>query len=349
MNSTFLTLLTYLAFTLFGFGATLPSDFINSDGTITPTIIEILGQTGVRIAGFPVNEEWPDEVARLDSLSCEDVTALIQGRNLLYPNYSWLRKSGTERWESVYTLPEINSLKIINLVMEDTYDSIKGLNMRASYEPVSKTFDGILYLGSTLGSFEERVKSTGVLIDSGKISVDPSSTILYILTGRRKFNEKEREYLLREGNLELLEINNEREGMTWVFEKHKHPLLESMTLEIVDDDAPSASRATTKSTAECFFRKVKPEDGRRYLIVSSHMFAVLQYLTIQRTAYIEGCREVHFEICSHPLERLDLSNLQSTLSQVLDNLARVFYEICAYKKLTGEYPLLVGGHSLGKR
>lgn len=339
MNHPFFVIIMYLSFIVSSFGATLVSDLINEDGSVTETVIEILGHAGVRIEGAPEKEEWPPERAQLNSTACEEVTTLIQGRNSLYPSYSWMRPGDKERWSLSCDLPQANSSKILDLVFESSVSAFKGLNMGSASYPISKDFDGILYLGATLGVFEERVKALNLLIDLKEINIKVPSTRLYILSGKRRFNEKEKGYLLSQNNKNLLEVDNESEGMVWVFHNHSHPFLKSINIEVIDDKFPEEERATTKSTAELFFREIKPKDSERYLLVSSHMFTLYQYLIIKRTAYLEGYEGVHFEMCSHARKAHDSSsNLQSLVAQVLDNLSRIFYEISEYKKLTGDYP-----------
>ncbi len=137
--------------------ATQVSDLIHKDGTVTDAVIEILGQAGVRIKGVPVKKDWPAMVAELDSSSCENVKNLIQGKDPRYPSYSWFAKPGVERWDMSYEKNEINTPKLIALILQPLVDGVKGLNMGSATYPKSNSSSEILLLGSTLGDFASRV------------------------------------------------------------------------------------------------------------------------------------------------------------------------------------------------
>ena len=306
-------------------------NLVNQDGTVTKPVIEILGQAGVRIKGAEANPEWPPMQAELDSADCQKVSDLLQGQDTRYPSYSWFRGNKTERWDMKYELPDANLKKILALVLE-----FGGLDMGASVSPASKAFDGVILLGTTLGDFKQRVQFLNELIDVHQVKIGG----IYILTGKREFNEQEKKLLQSQDATGLLLINNEKEGMEWILNHEKSNALLKFTLIVIDDASPTGMRATTESTVKLFFDKVKPSDGKRYLAVSSHIFTLYQYLILKRVAFEKGYKNVSFEIGGTSLQSSERNSLppEVKLAIALDNLARIFYEICQYKTLTGEYP-----------
>ena len=306
-------------------------NLINQDGTVTKPVIEILGQAGVRIKGLEANSDWPPMQAELDSADCQKICDLIQGKDTRYPSYSWFRGDKTERWDMKYELPDASLKKILALVLE-----FGGLDMEAAVSPASKAFDGVILLGTTLGDFKQRVQFLNELVDVHQVKIGG----VYILTGKRAFNEQEKKLLQNQDAAGLLLINNENEGMEWVFNHEKSNALLKFTPIVINDASPTGIRATTISTVELFFDKVKPADGKRYLAVSSHIFTLYQYLIIKRIAFMKGYKNVSFEIGGPSLQSSERNLLRPEVKSAiaLDNLARIFYEICQYKTLTGEYP-----------
>ena len=317
------------------------SDLIHQDGTVTGTVIEILGQAGVRIKGASVKKDWPAMIAELDSPACENVRSLIQGKDPRYPNYSWFAKPGVERWDMKYENKEIDIKKIINLILMPMVNGVKGLNMGAATYPQSSNFSDILLLVSTLGDFTSRVNFLNQLINERKI--DAKSTTAYILTGKRSFNDAEKEMLTKNGSLDALTVmgaDSEKVGLEWVYNTFiKDPLFAALPVITINDAYPKGIRATTESTLALFFKQSSLSKDKRILGVSTHIFALYQYLILKRVAFQNGF-EGHIEICApalHGSER-DAYPDSKKLAMLLDNLSRIFYEICLYKEKTGVHP-----------
>lgn len=317
------------------------SDLIHKDGTVTDAIIEILGQAGVRIKGISAKENWPAMVAELDSPHCENVKNLIQGKNTRYPNYSWFAKPGVERWDMSYEVKEINTSKLIALILKPMVDGIKGLNMGAATYPKSNAFSHILLLGSTLGDFTSRVNFLNTLVREEYVK--PDQTSVYILTGKRPFNEFEKEMLTKYGTTDALKVlasGSERAGMEWVYNTfEKDSVFASLPVMTIDDSHPKGVRATTESTLVLFFKQKHLEKNRKVLAVSSHIFALYQYLILKRVAYQQGF-EGYIDVCAPALSGSERNAYPDSkkLAMLLDNLSRIFYEICLYKEKTGKYP-----------
>ncbi len=317
------------------------ADIINPDGTITDLVIDILGHAGIRINGVSEKEDWAPERARITSKHCEDVMQLIQGKNPDYPKIAWLISANKERWEADTTshIPEKNIFAILNLTLKASDNTVKRLNMGAATYPKQTHYDGIVLLGSTLGDFKSRVCFLNNLIKTKKIIAIPASTQIYTLTGKRAFNDAEQTMLREKGEVELLKANNEKEGLSWVFAQEKSGALDQFTPILISDDTPTAKRATTESTARLFIDQQKCTSSKNYLFVSSHIFTLYQYLIIKRVA-AESNFQGSIDICGTSIATSERGRypLHQKFNMILDNFARIFYEICAYKKLTRLYP-----------
>ena len=308
---------------------------------MTDTVIEILGQTGVRIKGMLAKKDWPAMVAELDSPSCENVKNLIQGKDPRYPGFSWFAKPGVERWDMRYEKKEINAPKLMNLILMPMVDGVKGLNMGAATYPASSTFSTILLLGSTMSDFSSRVSFLNTLISERK--TETQSTSVYILTGKRSFNDSEKEMLTKRGTpdaLKVLASDSEKTGLEWVYNTFKKDAaFAALPVMTINDASPKGIRATTESTLALFFKQTNVSKDKRILGVSSHIFALYQYLILKRVAHQNGF-EGYVEICAPALSgsERDAYPDSKKLAMLLDNLARIFYEICFYKEKTGQYP-----------
>ncbi len=321
--------------------STQVSDLIHSDGTITDTVVEILGQTGVRIKGMAAKKDWPAMVAELDSPHCENVKNLIQGKNPRYPNYSWFAKPGVERWDMRYEKKDIDAPKLISLILTPMVDGVKGLNMGAATYPKSKSPSEILLLGSTLGDFTSRMRFLNTLLSTNQIK--PDLTSVYILTGKPSFNDFEKEMLTKRGTSDALKVlasDSEKTGLEWVYNTfEKDPIFAALPTITIDDSHPKGIRATTEGTLTLFFKQTGVLKEKRILAVSTHIFALFQYLILKRVAFQNGF-EGQVEICAPALRgsERDAYPDSKKLAMLLDNLSRIFYEICLYKEKTGKYP-----------
>ncbi|MDP4725137.1 MAG: hypothetical protein NWS47_02455 [Alphaproteobacteria bacterium] len=317
------------------------SDLIHADGMVTDTVIEILGQSGVRIKGMPAKENWPAMMAELDSPHCKNVKNLIQGKDPRYPKYAWFAKPGVERWDMAYDGKANNIQRLLDLILSPKVDNIKGLNMGAAAYPASSTFSSILLLGSTIGDFQSRINFLNTLINKNKIKSDLST--IYILTGKRSFNNVEKEMLTKNGSIEALNIlkaDSEKVGLEWVYnQSKKESAFMKLPVIIIDDAHPIGMRATTESTLALFFKQKSLSKDQKVLAVSSHIFALYQYLILKRVAYQYGF-EGYVDVCAPALRdsERDAYPDSKKLAMLLDNLARIFYEICLYKEKTGVYP-----------
>lgn len=317
------------------------SDLINKDGTVTGTVVEILGQAGVRIKGMPAKESWPAMVAELDSPHCENVKNLIQGKDPRYPNYSWFAKPGVERWDMTYDEKTNNVQKLLGLILLQKVDDIKGLNMGAATYPASSTFSAILLLGSTMGDFQSRVNYLNMLIKENKLKSNLS--VVYILTGKRSLNQSEKETLTKNASsdaLKLLKADSEKDGLEWIYNTfEKDAAFAALPVTMINDAYPKGIRATTESTLALFFKQTNLSKDKRVLAVSTHIFALYQYLILKRVAFQNGF-EGQVEICASALRESERDAYPDSkkLAMLLDNLSRIFYEICLYKNITGKYP-----------
>ncbi len=317
------------------------SDIINPNGTITDLMVDILGHAGIRINGVTEKEDWMPERARITSKRCEDVMQIVQGKNPNYPNVTWFISANKERWEADTTspVPEKNIHTILEITLKASDATTKRLSMGTATYPKRTHYDGILLLGSTLGDFKSRVHFLKRLIDAKKIIATPASTKIYILTGKRVFNDAEQKMLREKREVTLLKTNNEKEGLSWVFEQEKGNAFAHVTPILVSDDTPTAKRATTESTVRLFIDQQKCAAGKNYLFVSSHVFTLYQYLIIKRVA-AESNFQGTIDMCGTSIDTSERGRypLHQKFNMILDNFARIFYEICTYKKLTGIYP-----------
>lgn len=317
------------------------SDFIHEDGMVTDTMIEILGQSGVRIKGKPAKNDWPEMIAELDSPHCESVKNLIQGKDPRYPNYSWFAKPGVERWDMTYDGKVKDIKKLLNFILLEKVDTTKGLNMGAPTYPTSSNFSSILLLGSTLGDFQSRVNFLNKLVQEHKVTLDLSA--VYILTGKRSFNDAEKAMLARNASTEALNVlkaDSEKVGLEWIYnQSQKDASLSALPVKVIDDAHPRGLRATTESTAALFFNHTAIQTNKKILGVSTHIFALYHYLILKRVAFQNGFTG-EIEICAPALYGSERNTYPDSkkLAMLLDNIARIFYEICAYKKMTGKYP-----------
>jgi hypothetical protein len=321
--------------------ATTVKDLINPDnGTVTDIMVEILGEAGIHIKGISAKDYWPTQIAVIDSKSCEDVTKLIQGKDERYPNVSWRALENKERWEmNIEGIGKTHQEILINLILLPQYNGIKGLNMGAeTYPKIEQQTPNYSYLllGSTLGDFKVRVEFLYNFLNA--LSYEYSAKN-FILTGKRELNDAEKNQLSTDGSAEALSVldsNNEKEGMEWVYAESNLKYLAPTT---INDAEPRGPRASTESTLVLFFDQVKPTKDTKIIAVSTHIFALYQYLILKRVALEKGF-EGEIAICAPALigtERDAYPNSRK-LAMLLDNLARIFYEICEYKKKTGRYP-----------
>lgn len=325
------------------------NDLIDSDGLVTEIMIEVLGQTGVRIKGHEPKVYWPQMVAELASASCEDVMILIQGKDQKYPNYTWMAPIGVERWNMKMPF-EANAQTLFNLILNSNSNGMKGLNMGVETLPKTENTDDVLLLGSTLGDFEQRVnflnKLTDVTTENKAILKLIPVTQIYILTGKRDFNEPEKKLLTSINTPEALAVlteNRETEGLKWQYARTISPSLAAKEAITIDDANPVGVRATTQSTLIEYFKAIAPTKEiwaqKKVLILSSHIFALYQYLITKRVAYDVGFKG-EIDVCASALCESERNNYPDNvkLAMLLDNLSRIFYEICQYKQKTGHYP-----------
>lgn len=321
--------------------STQVNDLIHEDGTITDTMTEILGQAGVRIKGKTAKSDWPEMIAELDSPNCENVKNLIQGKDPRYPSYSWFAKPGVERWDMTYDGKTKDIKKLLNIILLEKVGNIKGLNMGAPTHPTSSSFSSIFLLGSTLGDFQSRVNFLNKLVQEHKLKLD-SSTV-YILTGKRSFNDVEKAMLTKNGSVEALNVlkaDSEKVGLEWVYgQSQKDAALNVLPVKVINDACPKGIRATTESAATLLFSQTAIPNDKKILGVSTHIFALYQYLILKRVAFQNGFTG-ELEMCApalHGSERNAYPDAKK-LAMLLDNIARIFYEICLYKSITGKYP-----------
>ncbi|MDP3372432.1 MAG: hypothetical protein Q8S21_06070 [Candidatus Paracaedibacteraceae bacterium] len=321
-------------------------DLILSNGLITETMVEILGQAGVRIKGRKPKANWPAMMIELESSSCKDVTRLIQGKAPHHPNYSWRATPDIERWEMSAKNPNtVNMQAIMDLILKPKNNGVKGLNMGAETNPKRSTYSQILLLGSTIGDFNKRIGFLNNLCDKDALHLD-EATKMYILTGKRSFNAQEKVFLQQLNTPDALNILNsdcERNAMEWCYKTIKTPKLSKQEMIIIDDANPTGPRASTQSTLALFFDhdKANKKDWKhkKILLVSSHIFALYQYLIAKRVAFDQGF-DGEIDVCAGSLADSERNAYpdNTKLAMLLDNLARIFYEICQYKEVTGKYP-----------
>ncbi len=82
---------------------------------------------------------------------------------------------------------------------------------------------------------------------------------MFILTGKRSFNESEKEILTKRGTpdaLKVLASDSEKIGMEWVYNTFaKDSVFASLPTITIDDANPKGLRATTESTLALFFKQ----------------------------------------------------------------------------------------------
>jgi hypothetical protein len=141
-------------------------------------------------------------------------------------------------------------------------------------------------------------------------------------------------------------INNEKEGMEWVYKNvTKGSNFPKKVAITINDANPKGKRSSTESTLVSFFQYCNSDLNKcssfhpKILAVSTHIFAIYQYLILKRVAYDYGFTG-SLDICAPALIKTERDSYEpgKKLAMLLDNLARIFYEICLYKEKTGSYP-----------
>lgn len=321
-------------------------DLILSNGIITETMVEILGQAGIRIKGRKPKANWPAMIIEIESASCEKVTRLIQGKDPRYPDYMWRAIPGVERWEMSSQHANVNMHAIMNLMLKTEDNGVKGFNMGAPTYPKDSIYTDILLLGSTIGDFDKRMGCLNNLYDK-KMLHSNEATKMYILTGKRSLNAEEKKFLEQLNTLEALNVlkaDCEKNALEWCYHRLKNHEIAKREMIVIDDANPTGPRASTQSTLALFFEQNKAQKAniknKKLLIVSSHIFALYQYLITKRVAFEQGFNG-EIDVCASPLVESERNAYSDNmkLAMLLDNLARIFYEICQYKEKTGRYPL----------
>lgn len=314
---------------------------IQEDGRITDDMVELLGWTGIRIDHSSVkpNPHWPKAKYTLKSRTLEDVMPAVQGQIL--PEISWRpvvtskQARPLERWEMQKEFTPEQARHIVRL-------SHKILQLNSPITPQHRIYKGTLFLGSTLKSVRQRLRYLNGVVISGTSQITP----ITILTGERKLSPEvgEKPEDLVNNNNGIIPVHpswqcpsqlpkDEGGMMNLVFEQSCHPSLSlDQIITVYTPKKPSEARATTESTLQKWL-ETSPKGGC-YLVISNQPYVLYQYLVIQRCLLKAGRLDIQIEAVGPSSDSSSSSSdsLEHQATVLLDNFARIFYELYQIKK-----------------
>jgi hypothetical protein len=315
-----------------------PLQLFDKNNQATDDVVKLLGLTGIRIQNDSLlpEKEWPEASLTLKSRSLEEITDAVQGR--VNPEIAWKRSNNKERWEMTLTMP-ISEKQIQQI--ESIYTKLGFFN---EAKPQTTTYRGILFLGSTLSSVRKRLAYLNMLIDSKNYNFSH----IYVLSGERKLDKaigESQESLLNPKNGEITfrsdwkghaELpDNETDMIRIVFDQSKHLSLKNDGIIFVHTlKKEGQTRATTETTVYQWLEECHPESGL-YLAISNQPYVLYQKLVIQKALLKAGRSDIRVQVVGPETLRKvpDGSQKKQSVAVLLDNLARIFYEMVEIKKM----------------
>lgn len=286
------------------------SKYVNSDGQVSNLVVQCLGLSGIVIDGELKGEKWPEPIYILSSRDLTEVVRVIQGK--VNPEISWFRKG--ERWTmSNPALSPSTAKEILRLGQQE-------FGFKNPVLPKDKNYQGILILGSTAKSFNDRVLFANELVQGGTLF-----NSVYLLVGRRKLENFEKEAFSY-----LSSVNDEGVMAEEIFSRNAKSILQNKKMTAYSEPPEGKVRATTESTVHAFMR-LKPCPGK-YLCVSNGIYLPYQELVIQNVLdkhypkagiIVECVGSADKDIPDPAADEMILNKA----SDFLDNLSRILYNL----------------------
>lgn len=318
----------------------LDNPFFDKYEQASDDIVRLLGHTGIRIQNDPLTPEkdWPEAKLTLKSRSLEEITDAVQGNT--NPAIAWKRPCSIQRWEHI-PLFSFSSGQLIHI------QSICFNKLGFSEEifPKKKTYKGAFLPGGLLSWIRLRLAFLNDLINT---KIDKPKYI-YTLTGDR--------YLCVEaGEIpeSLLDPNNgdisfnpgwteptqlpttEGEMMKLVLSQSKSPHInEEDIISIHFSNMNHKPFSITEKTIKQWLEQNVPPAGV-YLVISNQPFVLYHELIIKRVLLEAKRTDIQIEsvgIAKNLALKTDLAKQEQQVAIILDNLARIFYELSKIKKL----------------
>ncbi len=312
--------------------------FFDKNNQATNDVVRLLGLTGIRIQNdhLTPDKNWPEAKLTLKSRSLEEITDAVQGKT--NPEVAWKRPNNKERWEMQLSFPLTqNQLDLIkNIYLND-------LKFANEENPKSRAYKGVLFLGSTLKSARIRLSFLNKLIDSKRITFSK----VFVLTGERQLTSdmgETKEAFLNKDN-GIITFNSdwtfseqfptdETDMVKLVFSQSKHPTLKDENIIFVHTlRKDEERRATTETTVYKWLDLCNPEPGH-YLAISNQPFVLYQELVIYNALQKAGRKDIHVEVVGSAVDST-MHNFKTDqeVAILLDNLARIFYEMVKVSKV----------------
>lgn len=315
--------------------------FFDKQELASDDIVNLLGYTGIRIQNDRLAPEngWPKAKLTLKSRSLQEITDAVQGN--IDPEVAWKRPSHLQRWEKIssfsFSLDQITNIRDI---------CINRLGFLEEIFPKEKNYKGVFVPGGILQWVRLRLAFLNKLIDTNL----NKPKYIYTLTGDRHLCAEageSKESLLNPNNGAIPFHPNwiapsqlptiEAEMVKLVFSQSKSP-------EIKDEDIISIHFsekdckpfAITEKTIKQWLEKNHPAPGT-YLIISNQPFVLYHQLIAQRVLLEAKRTDIQIESVGAAeglASTSDPKKQEEEIAIILDNLARIFYELTKIKKLS---------------
>lgn len=321
--------------------ALLSSPFFDKYECATDDIVRLLGYTGIRIQNDPLppDKDWPEARLTLKSRSLEEITDAVQGN--INPTIAWKRPCSIQRWEQ---LPSFSFTPIQLVNIRDI--CFNRLGFSKEIYPQQKSYKGAFLPGGILSWVRLRLEFLNNLINT---KIDKPKYI-YTLTGDRHLCEE-----AGETGESLLDPNNgiisftsdwavptqipitEDEMVKMVFAQSKSPHInEENIISIHFSKKNHKPFAITEKTIKQWLEQNVPSAGT-YLIISNQPFVLYHELIIKRVLLEAKRTDIQIESVGSAkglIPPTDLKKQEQQIAIILDNLARIFYELSKIKKLS---------------
>jgi hypothetical protein len=311
-------------------------------GKVTDSIVKLMGLTGIRIEGDPIQAEtsWPAPLIYLKSRKLDDVVAAVQGKR--DPRISWLGNPKKERWEDDNTKPALSPAQTQDIIKI----SLESLRLAPRIDPETSAHNslGILFLGATLSRVRDRL---AYLNDQYRLRKLALTLPVYILTGERPLDEKvgETAASLTNSDNKIIPfrkdwvssgkpVTDEGEMIKLVFSQSRHEDLEMSNVFYVYSPRGKERRATTESTIIQWLKEFHPKAGR-YVAISNQPYIFYQESVIRRVLLQAARPDIQVDVIGSEIEPKDKSTDLDTeqAKNLLNNISRILYELLEIKKI----------------
>jgi len=314
--------------------------FFNKQELASDDIVRLLGYTGIRIQNDRLvpEDNWPKAKLTLKSRSLQEITDAVQGN--IDPEVAWKRPSHLQRWEKISSF-SFSSDQLIQI--RDICFNKLGFSQEVF--PKEKSYQGVFVPGGILQRVRFRLSFLNKLINT---NINKPKQI-YTLTGDRFLREEAgetKEALLNPNNGEIPFHPNWIEPSqlpTTDAEIVKLVFSQSKSAEIKDEDVVSIHFSekdykpfsVTEKTIRQWLEQNHPASGT-YLVISNQPFVLYHQLIIKRVLLEAKRTDIQVESVGSAeglASASDLKKQEEEVGIILDNLARIFYELTKIKKL----------------